>query len=218
MCWNWQVSLASFAVISAVGYALFTRGRPNDKLLALFIVSYGSMQLFETFMWWGQTQPWLWLNQLGSVFAALLLYIHLPVLVYGVTIDKAYRGTNPTLIAAAALIAGAVFFYGAYRIADSYIHEKNTFIARPDPISGHLVWESPDNYRLITILAILFFSIFMLPIDPFLFVICLLYFLLPVFFIERFMKVSKENKDKNYLGSYWCWYVAAFSFFFYLAR
>ena len=216
MCWNWQVSLASFAVISTVGYSLFIRGRPNDKLLALFIVSYGSMQLFETFMWWGQTRPWL--NELGSVFAALLLYIHLPVLVYGLTIDKAYRGTNPTLIAVAGLIAGAIFLYGAYRVADTYINKTYSYLAHPDPVSGHLVWESPNDYRFITLLQLIFFTVFMLPIDPFLFGICLLYFLLPAFLIERFMKVSEDNKKKNYIGSYWCWYVAAFSFLFYLAR
>ena len=48
MCWNKEVSIFTFTVICLVSYKLWSRNIKNDKVLALFIMSYGSMQLFES--------------------------------------------------------------------------------------------------------------------------------------------------------------------------
>jgi len=59
MCWNWQVSIASFLLICSVSHSFYKRNsfyernNLNDRILAFFILSYGSIQLFETFMWIG---------------------------------------------------------------------------------------------------------------------------------------------------------------------
>ena len=53
MCWNKEVSFSSFLLISVISYGLYIRNLPNDRMMAIFIMVYGSMQLIETIIWIG---------------------------------------------------------------------------------------------------------------------------------------------------------------------
>jgi len=215
MCWNWKVSIVTFALITLVSYKLYTRGHANDKFLALWICSYGCMQLFETFQWLGQNPKYEYLNIIGSICAALLLYFHPLAVTVGLSIDSAYKTdikTKPFVFLLGASIVMALF--GIYRVANAYLNKTHTFISKPDSISKHLVWEFPDDYTSTMVITSLTIIIFIAPKFLFLFIILIVYYFLPILIIQLTIKIEDKNRLKNYAGSYWCWYVAAFSFLF----
>ena len=215
MCWNWKVSIVTFALISIVSYKLFTRGHVNDKFLAVWIYSYGFMQLFETFQWLGQTPNYEYLNIFGSFCAALLLYFHPLAVMIGMSVDSAYKSVINTNVFKL-LLAASVFMaiFGIHRVSTAYINKTHTFISKPDTISKHMVWEFPTDYISTMVIILVTGVIFIAPKFLFLFVILLIYYLLPILVILLTMTVDEKNRLKNYAGSYWCWYVAMFSFLF----
>lgn len=213
MCWNWQVSLTSFALIGAVSWSLWQRRQPNDRLLALFLASYGSMQLFEALMWLGQSRGYEWLNRIGSLGGSLLLYLHPLALTAGLRADAAYKGAQGTDVALFA--SSAVGLYGVWRIVSSWMSGEYSFLSHPDPKNGHLVWEFPDAYSWVIMpLMFVIAGVYMLPRYPMLAGALLLYFMIPVLGMIATLNVSPQNVLKNYVGSYWCWWVAAASFLF----
>ena len=91
MCWNKEVSLGSFILISVVSYFLYKRNLPNDRLMSIFIMAYGSMQLFETIIWVGIEFNKPIINKIGTMLASLLLYFHPLALLIGFKYDKLYK-------------------------------------------------------------------------------------------------------------------------------
>ena len=67
MCWNFETSSLTFFVVLAVGVSLYNRGLYNDKLLGIFVISFGTMQLFESLMWLGQNENLKQLNYIAQV-------------------------------------------------------------------------------------------------------------------------------------------------------
>jgi hypothetical protein len=109
----------------------------------------------------------------------------------------------------------AFMMFGAYRIISSYVNKTHTFQSKPDSISKHMVWEFPEDYYLSIVLIVIPSVLFIAPKYLSLFISGLIYFFLPIIIILTTMDVSDENRLKNYSGSYWCWYVAIFSFLMY---
>ena len=219
MCWNWQVSIGSFALISFVAYSLYQRGQPNDKLIAVWLESYGAMQLFETFQWLGQDPKYEYLNLFGSMSAALLLYLHPLAVSVGFTLEDTYKqevkSTTFKLLFGASIILA---LFGIYRIISTYINKTYTFLSKPDSISKHMVWDFPLDYSISVLLITVMGLLFVAPRFFMLFIACVIYYFLPLIIIYATIKVEDKNKHslKNYYGSYWCWYVAFFSFMFYI--
>jgi hypothetical protein len=216
MCWNWKVSLGSFVVISLISYSLFMRNLNNDRLLSIYLLSYGSMQLFETFIWLGQDKKYIDLNKIGSIFASALLYCHPLAFIIGMWYDKKYKAIKSGDPFKLFLIIGILWVvYGLYKIASAYKNKSYSFLSHPDPKSGHLVWEFPDNYRITMIIILCISLYFIIPFQIIFSLMLGLYFMLPILLLHLNMNVDDKNKLKNYRGSYWCWYVAIFSFLFY---
>ena len=217
MCWNKEVSLLTFILVSNVSYKLFERNLKNDRLLAFFIISYGSMQFFEFLIWLGIDRKLKYLNKIGSILAAILLYSHPLAIMIGMNYDKLYakyKNNNFYNI----LFASSFIFvlFGIYNIV-FHINKKNkiyNFLSYPDKINNHLVWDFPDHYSIVIIISLLI-SIFILKENKKFWIAILLYYFLPAFLVYFTNKVSIKNKNKNYNGSYWCWYVAIFSFLLY---
>jgi hypothetical protein len=219
MCWNWKVSIGSFVVISLISYSLFTRNLKNDRLLSIFLFSYGSMQLFETFIWLGQDKKLKDLNILGSIFASALLYCHPLAFSVGMWYDKNYKSIKSTDIFKSFLIIGILWFgYGLYQIASAYKNKSYSFLSHPDHKSSHLVWEFPDHYKITMLILFLFSLYFIFPAQKIFALLLTLYFMVPIILIRLNMPVDNANKMKNYRGSYWCWYVAIFSFLFFVVN
>lgn len=216
MCWNPEVSLGSFGIVSVITYLLWSRNSPNDRMMAFFLFSYGLMQLFETLMWWGQDPESQSLNRVGSFAAAILLFFHPLAILLGMRFDTGYKGVASGSTYQLAFGSAILFFlYGIWTTVDQYVTKKRSFLSYPDSVSGHLVWEFPDAYVNGLVLMLLTGIALIAPKYPTLFASLLLYFLAPVAFMSSTMKVSKLSESKNYIGSYWCWWVASFSFLLY---
>ncbi len=217
MCWNKEVSLFSFVIICVVSYALYKRDLKNDKFLTFFIMSYGSMQLFEFLIWLGIDTNKIYLNKIGSILASILLYLHPLAIIIGMSLDKAYKKyTNNPYYKILFLASVILVLFGIYNII-FHMNKKNKtykFLSYPDKISKHLVWDFPDHYHYVIVLSLLI-SIFIFLENKLFWLVIFVYYFAPWVLIKLNMTVDKINKTKNYNGSYWCWYVAAFSFILY---
>ena len=229
MCWNAQVSIISFFIISSVSWGLYQRNLNNDRLLAVFIMSYGIMQLFETFMWLGQSKKWHILNIIGSVLACLLLYLHPLAIIIGIKLDKLYKSIINTLkYKILAFLSILLMIFGLYRIIyELFFNNIYSFLAYPDKLTKHLIWDFPTKYNYTLILT--FFITFLIIAQfskPLFIIILFIYYFAPAIYIlfndgNNFNTLIKLlngtfEKKNTYYGSYWCWIVAFFSFIMYL--
>ena len=217
MCWNKEVSLFTFIVICFVSYKLYKRNLENDRLLSFFIISYGSMQFFEFLIWLGIDTNIKFLNIIGSILACLLLYMHPLAIMTGMYNDKLYtKYKNNFYFYTLFLISFIFVLFGIYNIIFN-INKKNkiyNFVSYPDTISKHLVWDFPSHYFIVLIISLLI-SIFIFMENKVFWLSVILYYFIPVIIIYYTINVNKINITKNYNGSYWCWYVAIFSFILY---
>jgi hypothetical protein len=222
MCWNAEVSLGSFGIIALVSYFLWARGGPNDRMLAFFIFSYGLMQLFEALMWWGQNPEQKELNRVGSIAAAILLFTHPAAMLAGMSLDRGYRGVVGTGVFKGLAAAAAAFLgYGVWETVRDAQTGRKSFLSVPDPESGHLIWDFGGKYPIGLLLMILVGGLLIVPRYPKVFAALAAYFLIPAAVIRYGLKTSQQandTSDRVYFGSYWCWWVAAFSGLFYLAN
>ena len=218
MCWNKEVSIFTFTVICLVSYKLWSRNIKNDKVLALFIMSYGSMQLFESLIWLGIDINIKQLVIIGSVLACLLLYLHPLAILSGMYYDKAYEKYKNNIYYKLLFTISIIFaVFGLYNII-FHMNKKNkiyNFVTFPDKINKHLVWDFPDHYKFVIVISLLI-SIFMFNENKLFWLCVILFYFLPILLVILTNKVSKENINKNWAGSYWCWYVAIFSFILYI--
>ncbi len=233
MCWNAQVSIFSFFIILGVSYGLYQRNLYNDRLLALFIISYGSMQLFETFMWLGQSKKWQIINIIGSIFACILLYFHPLAIMIGIKLDRLYTDIIDTFKYKILFAISILFLlFGLYKtIYELFFTKKNiyNFLSYPDKKTGHLIWTFHSKYNYVILLSIIITIFIILPMNKLIFILVLIiYYFIPIIYIYiedgnnfgsmiKIITTELENNDK-YNGSYWCWIVAFFSFIMYLAN
>ncbi len=236
MCWNWQVSLFSFGVILAVSYNLVERNLQNDRLLAFFIMSYGTMQLFETFMWWGQKRDYSFINYIGSIMACMLLYLHPLSILLGMWYDVLYTTVIKSTEYLALFVASCgIFIYGILRtlsLVFLYKSPEYKFISYPDKQTGHLIWDFPNNYNIVLAIALLITFFLIFPLNPVFALTLIAYYFIPVLllrllysntykmsdvllFITGNMREKDDVRQNAHFGSYWCWIVAFFSFFLY---
>jgi len=217
MCWNKEVSIFTYFVICLVSYKLWIRNIKNDRVLAFFIISYGSIQLFEAIIWLGIDINMKQLVVIGSTLACLLLYLHPLAIISGMYYDKAYeKYKNNIYYKLLFIISIMVAIFGLYNII-THMNKKNkiyNFISYPDRINKHLVWDFPSHYPLILVVALLI-SIFVFKENKIIWLSTILYYFLPAIYVVLTNTISKKNLTKNYNGSYWCWYVAIFSFLLY---
>ena len=219
MCWSLGISGLSFLIILGFSVLFFRRNLENDRLLGIFILTYGTIQLFEFIIWGGIDYNIQYLNILGSVLAAILLHFHPLGMVLGIKYDKLYKNeTNSGLFKAAFLVASIFFCFGIIStLYNVFYNKKWTFVAFQDKVSKHLIWDFPNNYPYGIILTIL--SLIIIFKKNYVFgIVLLIYFFFPLIYIYKFSKSEEKNIGKMLLGSYWCWVCAAFSFILYFAN
>jgi len=216
MCWNKEVSGVSFLFILAVCGLFFYRNLENDRLLAFFIIAYGSMQLFEFLIWSGIDYGKQILNIIGSALAAMILYFHPLAMTLGMKYDKLYKEDVKTPLYKASIVLGTIFLcYGI--ISTLYLvfkSDKWSFISVKDKVSDHLVWDFPDHYFIGLIIIILPLIIIMKRNAVFgIAILC--YFLLPIIYFKLTMKSEPKHTNALFRGSYWCWFSASFAVILY---
>ena len=156
------------------------------------------------------------MNKIGSIFASALLYCHPLAFIIGMWYDKKYKAIKSSNPFNLFLIIGILWVvFGLYKIASAYKNKTYSFLSHPDIKTGHLVWEFPDNYLLTMLILFAISLYFIIPSQKIFSLLLGLYFMVPIILLKLNMQPDKQNKLKNYRGSYWCWYVAIFSFLFY---
>jgi len=217
MCWNKESSLIAFITISIVSYKLFQRNLKNDRLLALFIATYGAIQLWEFLIWISIDLKLEWLNKIGSILCCLFLYLQPLALITGMHYDKSYTKYKKDYFYNMLFVASLTFvLFGIYNMI-SHLNKnkkKYNFTSYPDDLNGHLAWDFQDHYYHGMIISFLI-SIYVFKQNKFFWLAGILYYIIPAIYMYLTTKVSIHNKDKNTGGSYWCWYVAMFSFILY---
>lgn len=226
MCWNFETSGLTFFVVLAVGLSLYNRGLYNDKLLGVFIISYGSMQLFESMMWLGQKQNLEILNYVGSYLASIFLYLHPILLLLGFYLDKkTYPNIEKTLIFK--IFLGLSSLIVLWAIWMNMNTPKSLFITKPDTQCGHLSWKFPtkDKYIIPFVLVIGALILMGRPVE--FKAISVSYFvigaILSALLVTCMVSYDSGKGFSSYVkttlnassisfGSYWCWFVALFSF------
>lgn len=204
MCWNKEVSISSFVIISLLCYKLYTRNLPNDRMLAVFIMTYGSMQLFEAIIWTGIDFNIPSLNYLGSFLASIVLFTHAIGLIYGIEIDKYYQESkNTQKFKNMKIVAWMIFIFGVGYIF--YNMSKNNY-PYSLVIKDSLHWNFDKYYLLVFLACVNISNIIYQKNKPF-WAFLIGYFTIPVIIMIYF---------KNFTGSYWCWYVAFFAFLLYV--
>ena len=216
MCWNKEVSLFSFFIISVVSYALYQRNLKNDRLLSYFVLSYGTIQLFEFLMWLGIDTNQKYLNKIGSILASIVLYIHPLAIVTGMYYDKAYSKYINNPYYKMLFLASLIFvLFGICKVIFNLIKKQPeySFLSYNDKNNKKLVWDFPSNYSITLLLSHLI-SIFIFMENKTFWLLFFCYHVLPVLLLFS-MDIIKMNYDANKYASHWCWYVAAFSFILY---
>ena len=162
MCWNKEVSLISFVIIGFVSYNLYQRNLENDRLLAFFIMSYGTIQLFEFLMWLGIDTKQNYLNKVGSILASILLYLYPLGLMFGMYYDKLYKKYINNPYYKILFLASVIFALVGICIVVFHLIKKNkkySFLSYNDKNNKKLVWDFPSNFS-ISLLLLHVISIF----------------------------------------------------------
>ena len=162
------------------------------------------------------------INKIGSILACLLLYLHPLAIILGMKYDKLYKKYKDNFYYKVLFGVSIIFaLFGIYNIVNyMYLNKSKSpynFLSYPDTKNCHLVWDFPDHYILVLVIAILI-SIFVFRENKIFWCIIMLYYFLPAIYVHSTNKVSIKNKEKNYNGSYWCWFVAIFSFLLYFGN
>ena len=215
MCWNKEVSLGSFIIISLVCCLLYKRNLHNDRLMTIFIMGYGSMQLFETIIWIGIEYNKPIINKIGTVLASLLLYFHPLIFLLGLKYDTFYKNITKKYIYKIFFVIAILFIIiGLFRNGRALFNKSPEYSLTSYllPKYRHLVWDIPDNYNLIIGFLIIVSLLFIFPKNKIFLIILLLYYIIPALYTYYSIP---NNTNKNIAGSYWCWIVAFFSFLIY---
>jgi len=218
MCWNKEVSFSSFLLISVISYGLYIRNLPNDRMMAIFIMIYGSMQLIETIIWIGLEYNNININKLGTILVAVLLYLHPLGLILGINYDTFYsKVIKGKLYKIFFIITTLLFISGLIHIVYSVINKKNKFISHIKSSSSHIVWDKPKyleiQYNIGVLLVFLSIIVFVYPKNNPFGIFLLLYFI-----ITGIYSLTIASKEPTYsiFGSYWCWIVSIWAFLIYI--
>ena len=217
MCWNKEVSFSSFLLISVISYGLYIRNLPNDRMMAIFIMVYGSMQLIETIIWIGLDYNNKYINKLGTILVSVLLYLHPLGLILGINYDTFYRKViKGNLYKIFFIITTLLFISGIIHIIYSVINKKTKFISHIKSTSSHIVWDKPKylyiQYNIGVLLVFLSIIIFVYPKNNPFGIFLLLYFIITGIYS---LTVSSKESTYSIFGSYWCWVVSIWAFLIY---
>lgn len=144
MCWNWQVSIATFVVVVFVGIFLWCRPRQPripkvyDHWVAILATLIGSMQILEFVMWLDQSCSGA--NQVASFLGFVLLtYVH-PWVSYGLAYFYCFWNRRRDELWGMYVAWGVVTLAWSITRTSVYPPGSAYLCSRPEPDMVHLDW------------------------------------------------------------------------------
>jgi hypothetical protein len=191
MCVDLRISVISFttALISGVVALMY-----NQPILGMLILTYGQMQLSESFIWAGIDYNTPQLNTIGTALGKYLLPAHNIAIGAGI-----YIKTGQVI----PLIIGMAFYLYVILSYPETPSMTTTSVCR-DCTFGKLEWPFPHEWYLYSF--IISFIMLVLYVKPF-------YpsgVLIGSFYILTFVLSYFISKGTT-LGSFWCWMAAILS-------
>jgi len=199
MCWNAEISLLTFISSFLMCCYLWYRNLQNDRTIALWILSFSLMQLFEVFMWLDINNKKGWNNiatKLSLPFILLQPFVlGLAILFYGNHYDNQYIKYFLYFITIiTGLRALSAFIY--------ILFDEQKWISKKGP-NCHLIWYFIENMnKLPPLMNVNYFVIFY---------ILLFLCMIPIkesLFYSIFGIVTYYSSMYLYgleMGSMWCW-------------
>lgn len=188
MCWSFQASIVTWVIALITSLYLFGRGNKNDFLLALLILVYSSMQLWEALMWLDQKCGNT--NKFATKAAYYALWSH--ILAAGIGLYIEYNNPLLMIIGIAALV---------YAVA-----KQPKFECSLKASNGHLKWGfNPQFYLAIFSIILVAFWALVRPVKITVIVTAL-------FALSFLLSYLLSDKNAETVGSFWCWVCAFFCF------
>lgn len=183
MCWSFQVSLGSWIVAVMFAIILLKRRYKFDVTLAILLLAYSSMQLWEALMW--KDQKCGKLNKVATYGAYFALYSHVFALGLGLYLE--FKIKLPLIVGSLLLL---------YALID--LRNFKMGCSKPEKKCSHLTWgfESARFYLYVFALVVVFALLYIRPLSKAL--------LISSLFIFSFI-FTLIFKPKNAVASYWCW-------------
>jgi hypothetical protein len=199
MCWNADVSLATFLIGVLVCYSLFKRNKKFDKTIGLFILFYSSIQFGEFLIWkslegekYGFSTPQE-LNSFATKLIYINLYSHSAIVGAGI-----YYETQNSLYLKLGMIP---LIYGLIKMPSfkSVTEDgKEKFISKPTENSKRqLVWDFNKNFYILICLMTLYILYSFKELRH-----------IAIFFVVTCIISYSLNREGG--DSYWCW-ISAFT-------
>jgi hypothetical protein len=192
MCWSFEASLVTWVIALITGIYLLYRNNKNDVILGILVLTYSTMQLWESLMWLDQKCGKL--NSFATQAAYYALWSHLLAVGIGIYIE--YK--NPYVLA-----------LGAIAMVAAYVFKPAKINCSLKASNGHLAWGFDSRFYVIPFLAAIIATILIIrPIKTAL-VISALFIASFIFSI-----IVGGTPTEQTASSFWCWICAFFCFIF----
>jgi heme A synthase len=212
MCWNKEVSMATYITVIVLVVILYRRNIGADRHLAIFSAAFVTIQLLEFFAWLSIEKKDRKLNDL--VTRLILIFLWSQPLVNSYMGLKGASSKTGKFIMLLAVIVFVMLFLGAIVTA-----LRGTFETRTGP-NCHLVWyrkpspNKPEKGNSNGFMADYSFLVGFYLVGLF----------LPLLFIRPFRKglalsvlglglllISRKMGSKEEFSSWWCWIAGVFT-------
>ena len=191
MCWSIEASIVTWVIGLISGIYLLTRRLKNDIVMGLLILTYSSMQLWESFMWYDQKCGTI--NKVGTQLAYFALWSHVLAIAIGLYFE--YGAIAPMFIGLGVLAYALFYMPSEWKCS------------KPRNGSKHLVWGfNPSYYTIVFTIAIALCLYYIRPLT--------LSYIISGLFVSTFLLSLAYGWKKETTGSFWCWICAAFCFVF----
>lgn len=191
MCWSIEASIITWIIGVISGLYLLVRRLKNDIVMGLLVLTYSSMQLWESLMWYDQGCGTV--NRVGTQLAYFALWSHVLAISIGLYFE--YGAIVPMFIGLG-LLGYAIFTKPALWKC-----------SKPRNGSRNLVWGfNPSFYTTVFSIAIALCLYYIRPLP--------LALIISSLFISTFLLSLVYGWKTETTGSFWCWICAAFCFVF----
>lgn len=203
MCWNKEVSIVTYVTVVVIVIILYQRNVGSDRQLALFSLTFVTIQLLEFFAWLSIEKQNRKMNDLVTRLILIALWAQPLINSY-----LAYKYLDQENEQFKFILVGLIVMFVILFIYSIYMASRSTKFSTKTGPNCHLVWKRGKGLDFMGDKLILIYLAGL--IVPLLFVenlkkgLVLIGVGLVLMIFARMMSTQKE------MGSWWCWVAFVF--------